>query len=99
MSQPPPLPPFQPPGVSPLNYQGYRPCPGCGMGPLEEPKFTLWGGLIGHKILGVEQCRACRKWWVKKTGQPGGTRVVIYLVGGIVLGLIVAVLVIIGGMR
>jgi hypothetical protein len=69
-----------------------RPCPGCGGGPLEEPSFTWWGGLIGHKLLGVEQCKSCRHWWVKNTGQPGGTRVTIYMVVGIVLGLVIAAL-------
>jgi hypothetical protein len=62
------------------------------MGPLEDPKFTLWGGLIGHKVLGIHQCRACRKWWVKKTGQPGGTRIMIYVVAGIAVGLLVGML-------
>ena len=108
MSQPPPLPPtqypasqpyppypYQPPGA-PLNYAGYQPCPGCGSGPVEDPKFTWWGGLIGHRILGIHKCRACRKWWVKKTGQPGGTRVMIYVVAGVVVGLLVAILAILG---
>lgn len=65
-------------------------CPGCGGGPLKDPSFTLWGGVVGHKILGVERCDSCRKWWVKKTGQPGGTRVMIYAGVGVGLGVIVA---------
>src|SRR5947207_9340852 len=94
MSYPPPLPPAQQPpytsGVIDYARQGVgRACPGCGGGPLAEPSFTWWGGLVGHKILGVERCESCRKWWVKKTGAPGGTRVLIYSVGGIVLGIVV----------
>ena len=94
MSQmPPPIPPpyvpdYQSPG-------GHRPCPGCGGGPLAQPSFTWWGGAIGHKILGVERCASCKKWWVKKTGQPGGTRVAIYTWIGLAIGVLVAALLII----
>jgi hypothetical protein len=76
-----------------MGYAGpSRPCPGCGGGPIAAPSFTWWGGLVGHKLLNVEQCMSCRRWWVKGTVQPGGTRVIVYLVAGIVLGLIVGVL-------
>jgi hypothetical protein len=67
-----------------------RPCPGCGGGPLEEPSFTWWGGLIGHKLLGVEKCKSCRHWWVKNTAQSGDTRVNVYMIVGIVLGVAIA---------
>jgi hypothetical protein len=90
---PPPLgakPPYTPPIA---DYAGaYRACPGCGGGPLAEPGFTWWGGLVGHKLLGVEQCKRCKKWFVKGTGQPGDTRVMVYIVVGIVLGLGIAAL-------
>src|SRR5207249_643219 len=95
MSYPPQIPPQVPPpfyGQNVVDYAGARRCPGCGSGPLGEPKFTWWGGLIGHKILGVERCEACRKWWVKKTGAPGGTRVAIYMIAGLVLGILLAVM-------
>ena len=86
---PPPLP--TPPPVPIADYAGaHRPCPGCGIGPLEEPSFTWWGGLVGHKILGVEQCRACRRWWVKGTAQPGGGRVTAYVVIGLILGVLIS---------
>ena len=81
MSQPAPMPPAS--GV-PLDYAGRRACPGCGGGPLADPSFTWWGGAIGHKLLGVEKCQACKRWWVKKTGQPGNRRVAIY--AGIAFG-------------
>jgi hypothetical protein len=88
---PPPLramPPY-PPSI--MGYAGIeRPCRGCGSGPLYEPGFTWWGGLVGHKLLGVEQCKACKRWWVKATGQSGDTRVMIYMIVGIVLGLAIA---------
>ena len=99
-AQPPhPPPPLQPPppGMIPppapvLGYRGPagHGCPGCGGGPLIEPSFTWWGGLVGHKILGVEKCESCRHWWVKGTGQSGDTRVTIYKVVGIVLGVVIA---------
>src|SRR4051794_1218781 len=106
MSNPPPYPPQMPQQQTPpsyypqnvVDYAGVRRCPGCGGGPLGEPSFTWWGGLIGHKILGVERCEACRKWWVKKTGAPGGTRVGIYAGVGVFLGLLVALFFIIGNM-
>ena len=88
MTHDPRMPPPIPPPV--MAYAGLtRVCPGCGSGPIEEPSFTWWGGLVGHKILNVEQCRACRKWWVKGTQQSGSTRVTIYMVVGIVLGLVI----------
>jgi hypothetical protein len=85
---PPVPPPFHSSGV--IDYAGTPRCPGCGGGPLVEPKFTWWGGLVGHKVLGVQRCAACRKWWVKKTGAPGGTRVALYATTGVVLGLLCA---------
>ena len=100
-----PIPPLPPPGAVPpppmramppyppsvIGYGGGgRACPGCGSGPLHEPGFTWWGGLVGHKILGVEQCKSCKRWWVKNTAQPGTTRVTVYVVVGIVLGLALA---------
>src|SRR4051794_22596861 len=94
MSQPPPLP--VPPTGIPLGYAGRRVCPGCGVGTLEDPKFTLWGGLIGHKMLGVERCPSCRRWWVKKSGQPGGRRVLLYIVIGVALGLLLGILAVVG---
>jgi hypothetical protein len=86
MSNPPPIP------ARPLDYAGRRSCPGCGGGPLSQPSFTWWGGAIGHRVLGLERCDACAKWWVKKTGQPGGNRITIYVVVGTVVGLIFAIL-------
>jgi hypothetical protein len=87
---PPPIPPApNVPSPPVIGYAGLaRPCPGCGSGPIEEPSFTWWGGLVGHKLLSVEQCRACRKWWVKGSNQSGDTRVMIYFVVGIVLGVL-----------
>ena len=90
MSMPPP--PIPPRPVAPVDYQSYRRCPGCGGGPLSEPGFTWWGGVIGHKILGLVRCESCKQWWVKKTGAPGTTRIAIYTIGGVVLGLIIAIL-------
>ena len=90
MSMPPP--PLPPRVVMPVDYQGSRRCLGCGGGPLSEPSFTFWGGVIGHKILGIERCESCKRWWVKKTGQPGGTRVVIYTISGVIIGLVLAAL-------
>ena len=94
---PPPLPTAPPtyqqppqPALPVADYAGsHRACRGCGGGPLEEPGFTWWGGLVGHKILGVEQCKRCNKWWVKSTGQPGDTRVAVYMITGIVLGILI----------
>ena len=97
-SNPAPPPPLQQSGPFPappppvLGYRGPagHGCPGCGGGPLVEPGFTWWGGLVGHKILGVEKCESCRHWWVKGTGQSGDTRVTIYKVVGVVLGVVIA---------
>jgi hypothetical protein len=75
----------------PLNYAGRRACPGCGNGPLAQPSFTWWGGAIGHRVLGLERCGACRKWWVKKNGQPGGNRIAIYVVVGTVIAVLLGV--------
>ena len=84
---PPPLPNAPPPPIA--DYaSAHRPCPGCGGGPLAEPGFTWWGGLVGHKLLGVEQCKSCKKWWVKATGQSGDARVTTYWVVGLILGVI-----------
>lgn len=99
---PPPIPttPQQPPPIPVMGYAGpSRPCPGCGGGPIAEPSFTWWGGLVGHKLLNVERCKSCRRWWVKGTARPGGTRVMIYMIAGIVLGLIVGTLVVVVGRR
>ena len=87
---PPPLPNAAPPSSRQTPVADYasahRLCPGCGGGPLHEPSFTWWGGLVGHKLLGVEQCKQCKKWWTKSTGQSGDARVAAYLVIGLLLG-------------
>src|SRR4051812_48970211 len=89
MTQPPEIPSTT---AMPLDYASQRRCPRCGGGPLVQPSFTWWGGAVGHRLLGLERCDACRNWWVKKTGQPGGNRIIIYFVVSMILGLGVAVL-------
>ena len=96
--RPMPPPTYQQPPIPVMGYASpSRPCPGCGGGPIAEPSFTWWGGLIGHKLLNVEQCKSCRKWWVKSTAQPGTTRVTIYMVVGIMLGLAFAAFILFSG--
>jgi hypothetical protein len=75
----------------PLDYASHRRCPRCGGGPLVQPSFTWWGGAIGHRVLGLERCDACWQWLVKKTGQPGGTRIAVYFAISLILGLAVGV--------
>ena len=82
--------PLPPPPILPYAHP-VRPCPGCGGGPLEEPSFTWWGGFVGHKVLGLEQCAACGRWWVKSTGRPGTGRIAAYVLIGLVLGLALGV--------
>lgn len=74
-----------------------RVCPGCGTAGLYQPSFTWWGGAIGHRVMGIEKCPSCKRWWVKKTGQPGGARIAIYTGAGVVLGIIFTLLFFLAG--
>lgn len=85
---PPPLPPNQPqqpppvmPYAAPVPHGPYQDgllCPRCGQYAGQEPKFTWWGGAIGHKIIGHVKCKACGFGFNKKTGKSTTGAIVIY---------------------
>ncbi|PHS18692.1 MAG: hypothetical protein COA78_01530 [Blastopirellula sp.] len=66
------------------NYTGAA-CPNCGVSDARSPRFTLWGGAIGHRILSHVICNGCRKTFNSKTGKSNLGNIILYQV--VVLGI------------
>ena|SRR5689334_9968471 len=101
---PPPLPPNQSPQQQPpvMPYAGPTPygpyqdgalCPKCGQYAGQEPKFTWWGGMIGHKLIGHVQCKACGYGFNKTSGKSTAVPIAIYCIVSfiVVVGVIIMV--------
>ena len=60
--------------LPPSNYPrpqygpGDIPCPQCGQPAGKPVKFTMWGGLVGPRLINLTQCQACRFEFNSKTG-------------------------------
>jgi hypothetical protein len=64
-------------------------CPRCGDPRSSPVGFTLWGGIIGPKLLHHVRCWGCGNKYNGKTGQPNTTGIIIYSVVTGVIALIV----------
>jgi DNA-directed RNA polymerase subunit RPC12/RpoP len=70
-------------------------CPKCGSDQATMPKFTLWGGVIGPKLLHHVRCDRCGTTYNQKSGQSNLMNIILYqaVIVGIllVLGVVFAV--------
>lgn len=65
-------------------------CPSCGANEATRVHWTFWGGMIGPAIINTVRCGRCSSSYNGVHGDYNTTRVAIYLVVSIVLGLILA---------
>jgi hypothetical protein len=103
MSQPPQFNPYASPTASPFGApqpgagnSPFAPCPKCGARTAQKVGFTLWGGLIGPKLLSHVKCGACRTTYNGKTGRSNLTAIIIYQVVGVGICLAIAALLLLG---
>ena len=69
--------------------QTYAPCPRCGNTYAAPVTFTLWGGLLGPKLLTHVQCHQCGMKYNGKSGQSNLAGIVIYTIVVSVISLVV----------
>lgn len=65
-------------------------CLFCGYDECSSPQWTIWGGVIGPKLLHHSICQRCDRGFNRKTGRSNQTRIITIQVIGFVLGLILA---------
>ena len=58
---------------------GFEPCPRCGYDSPSKVRFTLWGGLVGPRLLHHVKCPGCGMKYNGKTGQSNTRAIVLYL--------------------
>jgi len=58
----------------------YAPCPKCGNTYATPVSFTLWGGLLGPKLLTHVQCGQCHTKYNGKTGQSNLVGIIVYTI-------------------
>jgi hypothetical protein len=87
--------PNYPQGPPPGSEQ-VAPCYKCGSPYAKRISFTLWGGIVGPRLVNHVQCVRCSSTFNAKTGQSNNTAIIIYdavcLTVAIVLGVVAAVL-------
>jgi hypothetical protein len=66
---------------------GWTTCPRCKSADVRRPTFTWWGGALGPKLFNHAVCGGCGFGFNWKTGESNATKVTIYTVVGIVLGI------------
>lgn len=72
----------------------YVPCPRCGNNQPQKVSFTWWGGMLGPKLFSHVKCPQCQYTYNGKTGKPNSTAIAIYLVVGVLIGILAVVLII-----
>src|SRR5215475_2183694 len=55
------------------------PCPQCQSQRIEKVSYTLWGGMIGPRLLNHVKCLDCKTTFNGKTGQSNARAIGIYL--------------------
>jgi transposase-like protein len=55
------------------------PCPQCGSKQIQKVSYTLWGGMIGPRLLNHVKCLDCKTTFNGKTGKSNARAIGIYL--------------------
>lgn len=58
----------------------YVPCPHCSSNQVERVGFTMWGGMLGPKLLSHVKCQNCSNTYNGKTGKSNTTAIILYCV-------------------
>ncbi|MGE0550965.1 MAG: hypothetical protein AB7O24_34350 [Kofleriaceae bacterium] len=67
------------------------PCYGCGSTNANKVGFSWWGGLLGPKMFNHVVCAQCGKTFDSNTGRSNDTKIAIYLLVGLAIGIALAV--------
>ena len=70
-------------------------CPKCGGAEFAPVKWSLWGGVLGPKLLHHVKCTKCGAKFNGKTGKDNFTAIVIYTVVGCAIGLVIGILILV----
>jgi transposase-like protein len=54
-------------------------CPQCGSARVEKVKFTVWGGMLGPRMLNHVRCQDCKATFNGKTGKSNSGAIAAYL--------------------
>lgn len=68
---------------------GFAPCPKCGSARAEKVSYTIWGGVIGPRLLNHVKCQDCKATFNGKTGKSNNGAITIYLVAMFVLAFVI----------
>lgn len=94
-------PPVQAPGMAPPVQRApgpYVPCPKCGDVNVQKVGFTWWGGVLGPSLFCHCKCGRCGATFNGKTGKSNDTAIAVYLVAGVVVGIVVCALIVLAGL-
>jgi transposase-like protein len=67
---------------------GYAPCPLCSSSTAAPVGYSLWGGILGPKLLTHVKCSECGTTYNGKTGQSNATGIAVYLVVSTILAFV-----------
>ena len=67
-------------------------CPQCGSARVEKVKYTIWGGMIGPRLLNHVKCQDCKATFNGKTGKSNSTAIALYFVGIFVIAFLIVFL-------
>jgi len=61
------------------------PCPQCGSTKIQKVSYTLWGGMIGPRVLNHVRCLDCKATFNGKTGKSNTRAIALYLLVTLVI--------------
>jgi phage FluMu protein Com len=68
----------------------WAPCPNCGCSDATRVRYTFWGGIIAPLFINIVRCHECGTSYNGIHGDYNTTRIIIYVVINVVLGLALA---------
>ncbi|HEX2610738.1 MAG TPA: hypothetical protein VHK68_06980, partial [Gemmatimonadales bacterium] len=60
-------------------------CPQCGGAKAEKVSYTIWGGMIGPRLLNHVKCQDCKATFNGKTGKSNNGAITMYLLAMFVI--------------
>lgn len=75
------------------NPDGYKACYNCGETNYQRVRYTLWGGILGPKLLNHVKSNNCKTTYNGKTGQSNKQKIILYMIAFFVLGFILLVVI------
>ena len=81
--------PYAPPSAADSKHEHseFAACPSCNCPYAKRVSWTVWGGMLGPKMLTHVKCQQCGVAYNGKTGRSNATAIAIYVVVCLALGL------------